>query len=410
MAYLQHFQPQPMAELPSKQSILLLHEVGQRYQIESNGKIPTPSHGDLLIEIHAIGLNPIDWKSATYGFGIPQLPCVNGREFVGRVVISENGHQGGWHLGDWVLGISTDYRDFKKAAFQEFAIVCAHNAIRIPPNIGNPLATAAVGVAYVTAALSLGVCLGVGFSRQSSIDHHSLLQIAQEDPSDLPLDVEPEVIPGIAHDCSPRPDDWIMIYGASSVTAQIAIQLSKLAGLKVVGVANLEKHRQLLESLGTDILIDREDLAAASQEVNQLLPGRLRFAIDTVGSSSAEWCQNVIIHNRSQTAGTTTTDLDHSTGYSRDEESRRGHLVVFTGKPKTSHPEVKIHRVPVKLFHTHERIGTYLSTWLHELLDGSFIQLPRSEIIDGGLGSINGALERLKNGDVSGSRLIIRTK
>ncbi|KAM0418509.1 hypothetical protein ACHAPD_004868 [Fusarium lateritium] len=211
-------------------------------------------------------------SNSTYGFGIPQLPCVNGREFVGRVVISENGHQGGWHLGDWVgqvysenpvpgtlvltknvqvLGISTDYRDFKKAAFQEFAIVCAHNAIRIPPNIGNPLATAAVGVAYVTAALSLGVCLGVGFSRQSSIDHHSLLQIAQEDPSDLPLDVEPEVIPGIAHDCSPRPDDWIMIYGASSVTAQIAIQLSKLAGLKVVGVANLEKHRQLLESLGT---------------------------------------------------------------------------------------------------------------------------------------------------------------
>ncbi|RGP81319.1 zinc-binding dehydrogenase [Fusarium longipes] len=254
MAFVQHFRSQPMAVLPSKQNILLLHEVGQRYQIESNGEIPTPSHGDLLIEIHAIGLNPIDWKSATYGFGIPQLPCVNGREFVGRVAISENNQQGGWQLGDWVLGISTDYRDFKKSAFQEFAIVRVHNAIRIPPSIGNPLATAAVGVAYVTAALSLGVCLGVGFSRKGSTSHQTLLEIAQQDPSDLPLDVEPEIIPGIGHDYSPRPGDWIMIYGASSVTAQIAIQLSKLAGLKVVGVANLEKHRQLLESLGTGMI------------------------------------------------------------------------------------------------------------------------------------------------------------
>ncbi|GKU10263.1 unnamed protein product, partial [Fusarium langsethiae] len=327
-----------------------------------------------------------------------------------RVVISENGHNGGWKLGDWVLGISTDYRDFKKAAFQEFAIVCAHNAIRIPPSIGNPLATAAVGVAYVTAALSLGVCLGVGFNQHRNADYHSLLQIAQEDPSILPLDVEPEVIPGIGHDCSPRPGDWIMIYGASSVTAQIAIQLSKLAGLKVIGVANLDKHRELLESLGTDTLINRNDLEAASQELDRLLPGKLRFAIDTVGSSTAEWCQNALIRSRTQTAGTTTTDREHSTGGSGDEESRQGHLVVFTGKPKTSHPEVKIHRVPVKLFHTHERIGTYLSGWLHELLEDSSIQLPRSEIIDGGLESINGALERLKNGDVSGSRLVIRTK
>jgi plasmid maintenance system antidote protein VapI len=38
---------------------------------------------------------------------------------------------------------------------------------------------------------------------------------------------------------------------ASSITAQILVQLVKLAGLRVIGVANLQKHRELLESLGT---------------------------------------------------------------------------------------------------------------------------------------------------------------
>lgn len=40
-------------------------------------------------------------------------------------------------------------------------------------------------------------------------------------------------------------------FEASTVTGQIITQLAKLGGLKVVGVADLSKHRQLLQSLGT---------------------------------------------------------------------------------------------------------------------------------------------------------------
>jgi NADPH-dependent curcumin reductase CurA len=41
---------------------------------------------------------------------------------------------------------------------------------------------------------------------------------------------------------------------ASTITGQIIIQLAKLGGLKVVGVADLSKHRQLLQSIGTGML------------------------------------------------------------------------------------------------------------------------------------------------------------
>jgi hypothetical protein len=50
--------------LPSTQKQLLLHGKGQAYQVHTDGEVPRLAFGELLVEIHAIGLNPIDWKSA----------------------------------------------------------------------------------------------------------------------------------------------------------------------------------------------------------------------------------------------------------------------------------------------------------------------------------------------------------
>lgn len=50
--------------IPETQSVLLLHGKGQSYQVHEGGELPQLAFGDLLVEIHAIGLNPIDWKSA----------------------------------------------------------------------------------------------------------------------------------------------------------------------------------------------------------------------------------------------------------------------------------------------------------------------------------------------------------
>lgn len=36
--------------------------------------------------------------------------------------------------------------------------------------------------------------------------------------------------------------------------------------------------------------------------------------------------------------------------------------------------------------------------------------MPGVEFVDGSLGSVNAALERLKSGDVSGKRLVVRVK
>lgn len=57
-------QPSVLASSPATQRRLLLHGKGQPYQVHVDEEIPQLTFGDLLVEIYAIGLNPIDWKSA----------------------------------------------------------------------------------------------------------------------------------------------------------------------------------------------------------------------------------------------------------------------------------------------------------------------------------------------------------
>lgn len=74
-------------QLPTQQRALLLHGIRERFVLTERHAVPeTREPNELVVKIQAIGLNPVDWKSVDYGFGIPQLPYVAGRDFAGTVV------------------------------------------------------------------------------------------------------------------------------------------------------------------------------------------------------------------------------------------------------------------------------------------------------------------------------------
>lgn len=57
-----------------------------RYEILESYPFPTLRHeGEVVIRTHAVGLNPIDWKSVDYGFCLPEFPWITGREMAGVV-------------------------------------------------------------------------------------------------------------------------------------------------------------------------------------------------------------------------------------------------------------------------------------------------------------------------------------
>lgn len=73
--------------LPRYQSALLLNKLREPYTLSEQHEVPELSNqNEVLIKIQAIGLNPIDWKAPDFGFGIPSLPHISGRDFAGVVV------------------------------------------------------------------------------------------------------------------------------------------------------------------------------------------------------------------------------------------------------------------------------------------------------------------------------------
>ena len=162
----------------------------------------------------------------------------------------------------------------------------------------------------------------------------------------------------------------------------IAIQLATLAGLRV----NAVRHAERLSDLGVDILVDRQDPARAVEITRNVTKGGFRFALGTVGKETA-------------------TQLQESLQNSPD--GRQAHLVGLTGLPKTNWKSVKYHSVSIKVFHDVPAVVDQAVRWLEELLVGKILQAPEVEIADGGLKSINQALDRLRKDTISGKRLII---
>ena len=91
---------------------------------------PTPQAGEVLVRIHAAGVNPVDWKIRS-GAGQRMgmfLPIHLGSEIAGTIEkLGEGVEQFG--IGDAVFGIIAD------GAFAEYAIAPASNMARKPRNL-----------------------------------------------------------------------------------------------------------------------------------------------------------------------------------------------------------------------------------------------------------------------------------
>lgn len=120
-------------------------------------------------------------------------------------------------VGDIVLVPSTDYRDIRKAAFQEYAIATDFNAARIPSSTSIH-ASASLGVAFVAAVLALGVSFGLDFSRLTQSPGPNLVNVVNQlNKNDIPVDIQDEVF--ATHDESdrPQPGDWLAIWGGKAI-------------------------------------------------------------------------------------------------------------------------------------------------------------------------------------------------
>ena len=130
----------------------------------------------------------------------------------------------------------------------------------------------------------------------------------------------------------------------------------------------------------------RFDSDRAIQILKAVTGDQLRFGFDCNGKESAELLQQALQQTSS---------------------GKKSHILGLTGLPKQAPNGVVHHKVPIKLFHEAPNFGESLSQWLEDLLVAKILKLPEVEIAEGGLASINNALDRMRSGNVSGKRIVV---
>ncbi|OAA53356.1 Alcohol dehydrogenase superfamily, zinc-type [Cordyceps fumosorosea ARSEF 2679] len=386
------------------QSALLLKAPREKYTLVNDFPIPTLQDAEeILVQTEVIGLNPIDWKSPDFNFGIPHLPFLPGRELVG--IVTQSHAAARFRRGDRIIAISTDYRDGRKAAYQEFVVALSYNAVRLPPQMSSADG-AALGVAFVTAALALGSCFGLSFSdSHGGPDLRSVIRRVGGDR--IPEDVRHEALHSIEDHERALDGDWIAIWGGSATSACLLIQLARLAGLKVAVVVDQARHGFWLSTDGhvrPDLLIDNSDPKRAVEVLSATIGERLYFGIDTSGKDSAAFLLRAL--QKPPSGESQQSPSPPPTPPTRTP--RRRHLIGLAGLPVNEYPkELQMHSVPLKLFHEVPEVGRALSEWMEVLLHSGRLHAPRILGIHSGLADVNKALDRMRNGEIRGGKLVV---
>lgn len=179
--------------------------------------LPVPGAGEILVRVHAAGVNPVDWKhrSTTRRSGYPYTP---GFDVSG--VVEQTGPQvTRFRPGDAVFAM-LDLR--RSGTYAEFAIVKQTECAPKPDNVSH-VDAAGIPLVALTAWQALF------------------------DTADL------------------QPGQTILIHAGAGGVGSAAIQLAKWKGAKVIATASAENH-PFLRQLGADQPIDYrtqkfEDLA-----------------------------------------------------------------------------------------------------------------------------------------------------
>ncbi len=322
-------------------------------------------------------------------------------------------------MGDIVTIPSTDYRDLRKAAFQEYSIASSFNTIRLPHSISAESGSI-LGVAFVSAVLALGICMGVSF--EGIENGPDLLRIVRNiQPERLPADIKKECLENITEADRAKVGDYLVIWGGSSTSAHLTKQVARLTGLKIVSVVDNAKHGIRLSSNAAtrpDLLVDSHDPERAVDIIKRATKNCARFGFDTVGKESAAYLLRSLassgspitslpVHVKTYERKDSKLPTPPSTPLEPDEDAPRSHLVGLTGLPKSDVPEdVTLHNVPIKLFHEIPEIGEALSAWCERLLLKGLLLPPDVIGTVHGLSAINEGLDRMRRREISGGRLV----
>ncbi|GLP81215.1 NADP-dependent oxidoreductase [Mycobacterium antarcticum] len=200
--------------------------------------MPTPMPGELLVEVRAAGVNPVDWKIRSGMLGAASesdLPAVLGSEVSG-VVRGVGKDVDGFSENDEVFGsVATG-----SGGYAEYTLVTANAAAHKPVHVS------------FTDAATLPVAAATAYD--------GVTQLGLEEGQTL------------------------LINGIGGGVGVAAAQIARDFGINVIGTASEDK-RALVESLGATLIASGDDV---DDRVRQILPDGVDAILDLAGGQALQ--------------------------------------------------------------------------------------------------------------------------
>jgi len=201
---------------------------------------PHPKAGEVRVRVHAVGLNPVDYKLAASGFPGWRYPVILGFDVAG-VVDAVGKEVEDWQVGDPVYFFGDMSRP--GGGFSQYTTITAKTLAWMPDGL-NYTEAAALPCAGFTAYQAM----------------HRKLRV--------------------------QSGKTILIIGGAGGVGGFAVQLAKLAGLKTI--ATCSRHNtKFVHDLGANHVIDYQ-VEDVEKRVLDITAGRgVDYILDTVSSESA---------------------------------------------------------------------------------------------------------------------------
>lgn len=214
--------------------------------------IPSPGNGEFLLKTYYINLAPVMRMYMSGESAAGESPLAIGDVIHGRAVaeVIESNHPD-YAVGDWVQG-QCGWQTYKvsKGTVQE--------KFRKLPDIGR---------SYSVALGSLGM---TGFSAYFGFV-----------------------------DCGkPKDGDVVVLSGAAGGVGTHVVQIAKLKGCKVIGIAGGAEKCELIRSIGCDVALDYKE-GDIAEKIAAACPDGIDIYFDNVGGEILSAClENLAMHSR----------------------------------------------------------------------------------------------------------------
>jgi NADPH:quinone reductase-like Zn-dependent oxidoreductase len=331
--------------LPTTQKALVI-DGPKKASVKTTKTIPKLRPDYILVKVHAIALNPTDWKHLDY---MPSPGHILGCDYSGTVVAVGDNVTKSWKPGDRVAGgvHGSNALEPEDGAFAQYIVAKGDVQMRMPDKMSFEEA----------ATLGIG-CITVGQALYQN------LKLPKPDSPDTK-------------------GTTVLIYGGSTATGTLAIQFAKLSGLRVLTTCS--KHNfDLVKSLGADEVFDYSS-SSCGKDISKATSNGLQYAFDTISTDDS---QKICYEGLSTTAPAHYASLLAKQSSPRKLQSE-GHTLAysFTGE-MLKFGETEIPAKPEDLV-----FGTIWATEVEKLLAEGKIKVHPIDIRKGGLAGIEEGLE-----------------